>query len=66
MFVLDRAVSDNAMISVYPLGDELYAFAESPFIHRIDPITLETTGRVRQSIKSTEDLVGVSFINVCC
>lgn len=46
LFVLDRLVSDNAMISVYPLGDELYAFAETPFIHRIDPVTLETTGRV--------------------
>lgn len=34
------------MISVYPLGGELFAFAETPFIHRIDPITLETTGRV--------------------
>jgi Retinal pigment epithelial membrane protein len=44
---LDRMISDNAMISVYPLGDnQLYAFAESPFIHRIDPVTLETTGRV--------------------
>lgn len=45
LFVLDQVVSDNAMISVYPLGNELYAFAETPFIHRIDPITLETTGR---------------------
>lgn len=43
---MDQVVSDNAMISVYPLGNELYAFAETPFIHRIDPITLETTGRV--------------------
>jgi len=46
LFVLDRLVSDNAMISVYPLGDELYAFAETPFIHSIDPITMDTTGRV--------------------
>lgn len=50
MFVLDRIVSDNAMISIYPLGDELYAFAETPFIHRIDPITLETTGRVNSEV----------------
>lgn len=34
------------MISIYPIGDELYAFAEAPFIHQIDPVTLETTGRV--------------------
>ena len=46
LFVLGRLVSDNAMISVYPLGDELYAFAETPFIHSIDPITMDTTGRV--------------------
>ena len=46
LFVLDRLVSDNAMISVYPLGEELYAFAETPFIHSIDPVTMDTTGRV--------------------
>lgn len=47
LFVLDEVVSDNAMISIYPLGDgELYAFAETPFIHRIDRVSLETTGRV--------------------
>jgi len=47
LFVLDEVVSDNAMISIYPLGDgELYAFAETPFIHRIDKVSLETTGRV--------------------
>ena len=50
LFVLDRLVSDNAMISIYPLGDgELYAFAETPFIHRIDKVTLDTTGRVSES-----------------
>ena len=46
LFVLDQVVSDNAMISIYPLGKDLYAFAETPFIHRIDPVTLETTRRV--------------------
>lgn len=34
------------MISVYPFGDEYYTFAEAPVMHRIDPKTLETTGRV--------------------
>lgn len=34
------------MISVYPFGDEFYAFTEYPFIHRIDPKTLETLGKV--------------------
>ncbi|XP_046459953.1 carotenoid isomerooxygenase-like isoform X2 [Daphnia pulex] len=45
LFVLDQVVSDNAMISIYPLGKDLYAFAETPFIHRIDPVTMETTRR---------------------
>lgn len=34
------------MISLYPFGDEMYAFTESPIIHRIDKITLETEDRV--------------------
>ena len=29
---LDHIMSDNAMISVYPFGDEHYCFYESPFI----------------------------------
>ncbi|XP_078034061.1 neither inactivation nor afterpotential B isoform X1 [Augochlora pura] len=46
--------SDNSMISVYPFGDEYYTFAESAVIHRIDPKTLETTGKVAVS-----DYVGI-------
>lgn len=38
--------SDNSMISVYPFSDEYYTFTESAMIHRIDPKTLETTGKV--------------------
>ncbi|XP_046654167.1 carotenoid isomerooxygenase-like [Daphnia pulicaria] len=45
LFVLDQVVSDNAMISIYPMAKDLYAFAETPFIHRIDPVTMETTRR---------------------
>lgn len=30
------------MISVYPFDDELYAFGETPIIHKIDPETLNT------------------------
>ncbi|KAK9307101.1 hypothetical protein QLX08_002434 [Tetragonisca angustula] len=41
--------SDNSMISVYPFGDEYYTFAETTVIHRIDPKTLETTGKVNMS-----------------
>ncbi|CAH2076131.1 unnamed protein product, partial [Iphiclides podalirius] len=38
-------ISDNTMISVYPFGDEIYTFTEGPFIHRIDPKTLDTLER---------------------
>ncbi|XP_043257940.1 carotenoid isomerooxygenase [Colletes gigas] len=41
--------SDNSMISVYPFGDEFYTFAESAVIHRINPETLETTGKINVS-----------------
>ncbi|CAH1128203.1 unnamed protein product [Ceutorhynchus assimilis] len=46
MFNLKSDMSDNAMISVYPFGDEIYAFNEIPFIHKIDSKTLETLERV--------------------
>lgn len=38
--------SDNAMISVYPFGDELYAFTEWPIIHRVNQTTLDTEYRL--------------------
>ncbi|KAK2577240.1 hypothetical protein KPH14_003385 [Odynerus spinipes] len=44
-----EGLSDNSMISVYPFGDEYYTFTESPIIHRIDPETLETKGKVNVS-----------------
>ncbi|XP_031832815.1 neither inactivation nor afterpotential B isoform X2 [Nomia melanderi] len=46
--------SDNSMISVYPFGDEYYTFSEAAMIHRVDPKTLETTGKVTVS-----DYVGI-------
>ncbi|XP_063218959.1 carotenoid isomerooxygenase isoform X2 [Bacillus rossius redtenbacheri] len=49
VFSPDETMSDNAMISVYPFGDELYTFTEIPVIHRIDPNTLETLERVNLS-----------------
>ena len=39
---LDNVMSDNAMISIYPLGSKYYCFYESPFIRCIDPISLST------------------------
>ncbi|XP_022246246.1 beta,beta-carotene 9',10'-oxygenase-like isoform X2 [Limulus polyphemus] len=45
MFVLDD-FTDNDLVNVVPYGDEIYAHTETPFIHRIDPNTLETLDRV--------------------
>lgn len=50
MFTLRDNISDNTMISVYPLGDEYYTFTESAVMHRIDPKTLETLGKVGREI----------------
>jgi hypothetical protein len=44
--------SDNAMISVYPFGDELYALTEYPVIHRFDPVTLDTLDKVSECVHS--------------
>uniref|UniRef100_A0A1I8QDQ2 Carotenoid isomerooxygenase n=1 Tax=Stomoxys calcitrans TaxID=35570 RepID=A0A1I8QDQ2_STOCA len=41
-----ESASDNSMISIYPIGDELYTFAETPFVHRINPRTLATEARI--------------------
>ncbi|EDV90679.1 carotenoid isomerooxygenase [Drosophila grimshawi] len=46
--------SDNSMISIYPFGDQYYTFTETPFMHRINPCTLATEGRI-----CTTDFVGV-------
>lgn len=39
-------MSDNAMITVYPFGDELYAFPETPVIHKVNTCTLATEEKV--------------------
>ncbi|KAH8406990.1 hypothetical protein KR222_003339 [Zaprionus bogoriensis] len=46
--------TDNSMISIYPFGDQYYTFTETPFMHRINPVTLATEGRV-----CTTDFVGI-------
>ncbi|KAF0768060.1 carotenoid isomerooxygenase isoform X1 [Aphis craccivora] len=38
--------SDNAMISIYPIGDEYYAFTENPIMIKINPTTLETLNTI--------------------
>lgn len=45
LFKPGEAISDNAMISLYPFGDEVYAFTEGPVIHRIDEANLDTLER---------------------
>jgi len=54
IFVPGESISDNAMISIYPFGDEYYTFTESPIVHRIDPKTLETLDRI-----NIADFVGI-------
>ncbi|XP_065336066.1 carotenoid isomerooxygenase [Cloeon dipterum] len=49
IFQPGESLSDNAMISIYPFGDEYYAFTESPIVHRINPCTLETKERINVS-----------------
>ena len=39
-------MSDNAMISIYPLGKNYFCFYESPFLRRVDPYTLATCDRI--------------------
>ena len=53
---LDHMLSDNAMISVYPFGDQHYCFYESPFIQVI-PI-----GR----LKSKKDLLYDGYYHIVC
>ncbi|XP_064481033.1 beta,beta-carotene 15,15'-dioxygenase-like [Ornithodoros turicata] len=38
--------TDNALVNVMPIGDEYYAMTEAPYMHRIDPATLDTLSRV--------------------
>ncbi|XP_012269184.2 carotenoid isomerooxygenase isoform X2 [Athalia rosae] len=46
IFNIEKSMADNSMISIYPFGDEFYAFTEAPFMHRIDPETLETKDKI--------------------
>lgn len=45
-FTMDEIFSDNDLVGFYPIGDDLYAIADTPFIRRIDPDTLKTFERV--------------------
>lgn len=39
-------VTDNALVNIYPVGEDYYACTETNFITRINPDTLETIKQV--------------------
>uniref|UniRef100_A0A131Y215 Putative beta beta-carotene n=1 Tax=Ixodes ricinus TaxID=34613 RepID=A0A131Y215_IXORI len=43
--VFTPTMTDNALVNVMPIGDEFYAMTETPYVHRVDPGTLETLSR---------------------
>ncbi|KAG7157614.1 carotenoid isomerooxygenase-like [Homarus americanus] len=45
-FAFDKMFSDNAPIGVVTFGGEYYCITEAPFLHKIDPTTLETISKV--------------------
>ncbi|XP_066594753.1 carotenoid isomerooxygenase isoform X2 [Prorops nasuta] len=49
IFKMKENMSDNSNITIYPFGDEFYTFTETPVIHRIDPVSLETKNKVNVS-----------------
>lgn len=46
-FAFDKMFSDNAPVAVVTFGGEYYCVTEAPFLHKIDPTTLETISKVR-------------------
>lgn len=39
-------VTDNALVNIYPVGEDYYACTETNFITKINPETLETIKQV--------------------
>ena len=44
-------LTDNALVTIYPISDNYYAITEAPAYHRIDPATLDSLERVDLSEK---------------
>lgn len=44
--IFTREASDNANISIYPIGDKIYALAESPVMFEINKNNLNTEKKV--------------------
>lgn len=40
------ALTDNAVVTIYPISDNYYAITEAPTYHKIDPVTLDSLERV--------------------
>ncbi|KAL3862653.1 hypothetical protein ACJMK2_008607 [Sinanodonta woodiana] len=40
---------DNTLVNYFPFEDEIYATSESNFVHRVDPETLDSLGKVNMS-----------------
>lgn len=51
-FAFDKMFSDNAPIGIVNFGGEWYCITEAPFLHKIDPTTLETISKVRSKFTS--------------
>nr|XP_034826966.1 carotenoid isomerooxygenase-like [Maniola hyperantus] len=47
MFNFSVEATDNALVSVYPFGDQIYAMTEAPVLYQVDPESLETLGQKR-------------------
>nr|XP_045609656.1 carotenoid isomerooxygenase-like [Procambarus clarkii] len=45
-FAFDKMFSDNAPVGVVVFGGEYYCITEAPFLHKIDPVTLDTLSKV--------------------
>ncbi|XP_050736587.1 carotenoid isomerooxygenase-like [Eriocheir sinensis] len=45
-FAFDKMFSDNAPVGVVKFGGEHYCITEAPFLHKINPTTLETINKV--------------------
>jgi len=42
-------VTDNALVNIYPVGEDYYACTETNFITKVNPETLETIKQVGHS-----------------
>lgn len=46
-------VTDNALVNIYPVGEDYYACTETNFITKVNPETLETIKQVGHGAQET-------------